>query len=145
MSEGVETVLNLLAIPAPRRRRIHSIMDLESLVQEGLPGRALIALQTALEIPVARFVEIVGISARSFSNLGKNRNLDLVVSDRLARIARIAAKCEEVFGSREKAVHWLHEPLIALGGKTPFERMLTETGAARVEDILVSIEHGVYV
>lgn len=145
MSATVNTMLELLAIPPAQRRKMQSMSDLASLVEEGLPAGSLRALQAALDMPVARFVQVVGISARNFTNLAKKRKLDVVMSDRLARIARIAAKAEEVFGERAKAVRWLHQPLVALAGKTPFEKMTTETGASRVEDVLTAIEHGVYV
>lgn len=145
MIATVSAMLDLLAITAARRRAVQSMSDVASLVEEGLPARSLKTLQTALQAPVPRFAKVVGISTRSFTNLANKRKLDLVVSDRLARIARIAAQAESVFGERARAVRWLHQPLAALGGKTPFEKLATEAGAARVEDILTAIEHGVYV
>jgi uncharacterized protein (DUF2384 family) len=36
----------------------------------------------------------------------------------------------------------VHEPLIALGGRTPLEFMSTEEGAKEVEAILGRIEYG---
>ncbi|HSF48288.1 MAG TPA: MbcA/ParS/Xre antitoxin family protein [Burkholderiales bacterium] len=67
-----------------------------------------------------------------------------MLSDRVVRIAKISAQAEQVFGERARAVRWLYQPLTALGGKTPFEMIATEAGAARVEDVLTAIEHGVY-
>ena len=145
MAATINAMLDLLAIPTARRRNVQSISDLASLVEEGLPARSLKTLQAALETPVPRFVQVVGISARSFTNLANKRKLELGVSDRLARIARIAAQAEQVFGERAKAVRWLQQPLTVFGGKTPFDKIATEAGAARVEDVLTAIEHGVYV
>lgn len=145
MSPDVDAVLDLLAIAAPRRRKIQSIADLEALIEQGLPGKSLTAVRHALETPVGRFVEVLGISPRSFSNMESNQRLSVVVSDRLARIARVTARSEAVFGDRAKAIRWMQTPCVALGGRTPFEKMITESGAARVEDVLAGIEHGVYV
>ena len=60
------------------------------------------------------------------------------------RLAHIAARAEEVFGSHEKASLWLNEPNHALGLNAPLLLLDTDEGAKRVEDVLIRIEHGVF-
>ena len=68
----------------------------------------------------------------------------LLDSDWVNRLARIAAQAEEVFGSMEKASHWLRESNTALGGVTPISLLDTDLGTRQVENVLGRIEHGVY-
>ena len=65
------------------------------------------------------------------------------VSDRLVRMAHIAALAQDVLGQREKAGRWLQKPNRVLGGSTPLEHLDTELGARQVEQILGRIAHGV--
>ena len=45
-----------------------------------------------------------------------------------------------VFGDPGKARDWLNHPRVQLGGRTPMEMLVTETGARRVEELLTQIE-----
>ena len=64
-------------------------------------------------------------------------------SDRLYRMARIAARATEVFGDTEKAALWLHRSNRALGGHPPLGLVRTDLGSRQVEQVLGRIEHGV--
>ncbi|MCB1545117.1 MAG: DUF2384 domain-containing protein [Methylobacteriaceae bacterium] len=65
-------------------------------------------------------------------------------SDRAVRLARIADHAERVFGDSDKAGRWLRKPVPALHGRTPVELLQTETGARKVEDELIRIDHGIF-
>jgi len=65
-------------------------------------------------------------------------------SARLVRLMRVARLAEEVLGSREKAIGWLHDPNRALGNDTPLSQLDTARGARRVEALLGRLAHGVY-
>jgi putative toxin-antitoxin system antitoxin component (TIGR02293 family) len=56
----------------------------------------------------------------------------------------ILARATEVFGTREKAMRWLHSSIPSLGGRIPLELVNTLEGIAEVEDTLSAIEHGVW-
>jgi putative toxin-antitoxin system antitoxin component (TIGR02293 family) len=60
-----------------------------------------------------------------------------------ARLMTLSVHAGEVFGNREKALHWLQSPNPSLEGKTPLESAQTEQGYQAVEDILGRIEYGV--
>lgn len=139
-------MLDLLGIPAARRRHTRTVSDLEVIILEGVPAGALQRVREALGISVGAFAILVGISPRTvIAANGKSTRLDPLVSDRLARIAKIMARAEEVFGSAEKARHWMGKPVQALGGRRPFDKLTTDPGSVQVEDVLAAIEHGVYV
>lgn len=145
MATSVDFMMKLLAVSAAQRKTLRTPADFEPLVEAGLSSQALTRLREATALPVSRLVPVLGVSERSFSNLARRPRLDALTSDRLLRIALTAGRAAEVFGSQEKATEWLKTPLAALAGKTPFDKLATETGAARVEEILLAIEHGVYV
>lgn len=44
-----------------------------------------------------------------------------------------------VFGNKRDANNWFHKPKRELGGKTPYEVLVTERGRGRVERILDNI------
>lgn len=60
-------------------------------------------------------------------------NLDIVGVLRQAR---------EVWESQAAAEQWLHSPVRALGGSTPFELLDTPEGRRRVSAVLLTIEAG---
>lgn len=113
-------------------------------VRAGLPFAALEAVVTRFEIPQHALLRVLHMPARTFARRKKERRLRPDESDRLLRLARVAARAEEVLGSRENAAGWLREPIIALGGASPLDSMDTDLGALEVEYTLGRIEHGVY-
>jgi putative toxin-antitoxin system antitoxin component (TIGR02293 family) len=67
-----------------------------------------------------------------------------MVSDRLFRVARIAARAEEVFESETAAREWLKRPNRALSGTAPIDLLDTDAGSIQVSDLLGRIEYGVF-
>lgn len=59
--------------------------------------------------------------------------------------AEIVAKATELFGTREEAVAWLDRPAMALDQKSPASLLRTATGRRTVGNLLIQLEHGVYV
>jgi putative toxin-antitoxin system antitoxin component (TIGR02293 family) len=88
--------------------------------------------------------ELIDISEGAISRRRQGRRLTKSESDRLYRVARVAALAEDVFGSPAAAESWLKEPNPALGHVTPLSLMNTDQGTQTVTDILGRIEHGVY-
>jgi putative toxin-antitoxin system antitoxin component (TIGR02293 family) len=66
-----------------------------------------------------------------------------VESDRLVRLARVAAHAVKVFGSEEKAATWLHRPNRSLNNQPPLRLLRTDLGANQVDETLSRMEHGV--
>lgn len=113
-------------------------------VRAGLPYAALEAVATRFEIPTEALVRVLHIPPRTLARRKKERRLRPDESDRLLRLARVAARAEEVLGTPENAAGWLRDPIIALGDTSPLDNLDTELGTEEVEQILGRIEHGIY-
>lgn len=118
--------------------------DLERLVNVGLPAAVVRHLAESTGTSLRLLQEITHIDRSTFSRRLKQRALLKVSeSDRVARVARIAALAVEALG-RNDGLQWLRESNAALGGRIPFELLGTDAGARQVEQIIGRIEHGVF-
>jgi len=117
--------------------------QLRALVRAGLPYASLAAVATAFELPPLDAVSILRIPRRTLARRKKEKRLSAEESDRLVRLARIAALAEEVLGSRDAAGRWLAAPNRALGGRMPLSELDTDPGAEEVESVLLRLAHGI--
>jgi putative toxin-antitoxin system antitoxin component (TIGR02293 family) len=122
--------------------RVGSVHDLADRSRAGLPYDALESLQERFGLAREEMASTLRVPLRTLARRKQAQRLSPGESDRLVRLARIAAHAAEVLGSDEKAGHWLHRPNRALGGETPLELVDTEIGAREVEAVLGRIEHG---
>lgn len=110
-----------------------------------MPLRSVEALKESIAISDSQLAQLLGISEKTLSRArAANGRLDAVASDRLFRVARIAALAIEVLETAEAALHWLKRPQVGLGGRTPLAMLTTDPGRDQVEKLLLRIEHGVY-
>lgn len=126
------------------RRRVPTIEELREQLRAGLPYASLEAVASGFDIARQDISVLLHLPARTLARRKKERRLRPDESDRLFRVSRIATLAEEVLGSREKAIRWLHRSNKALGDQTPLRRLDTDLGARQVEDLLLRIAHGVY-
>jgi putative toxin-antitoxin system antitoxin component (TIGR02293 family) len=110
----------------------------------GFPYATLEALAARFGIPQESLVRVLHLPPRTLARRKKARRLSAAESDRLLRLARVAARAEDVFGSQERAGAWLRGTVRALGSVRPVDLLDTDLGAQQVERILGRIEHGVY-
>jgi putative toxin-antitoxin system antitoxin component (TIGR02293 family) len=68
--------------------------------------------------------------------------LSIEETDRLARMARIQALAEDMFGDAARAKRWLREELGILDCKHPLEVARTEAGARLIEQLLAKLDWG---
>lgn len=113
-------------------------------VRAGLPYAALEAVATRFDIPQDVLVRVLRIPHRTLARRKKEKRLRSDESDRLLRLARIAARAEDVLGTAEKAGRWLQKPNRDLGGLIPVEELDTDIGTRHVDEILGRIEHGLF-
>lgn len=125
-------------------RKISSLEDLRQALKEGLPYGSLEAVAKKFAIARGELSAALHLPPRTIARRKKAATLLADESDRLFRLARIAAETARILGSEEKAARWLHETNRALGNETPLSLLDTEIGARRVEDLLGRIEHGVF-
>lgn len=128
------------------RRSVSSELQLARMVREGLPSQALDHVLAELTPGTATQAEVYGVvgSARTLQRKRTaGTRLSPDESDRLARLARILARAEDVLGAADKARRWLGRSNFALGGVKPLVLLDSDAGALVVEQLLGHIEHGI--
>ena len=97
--------------------------------------------------PKELFIQYLGMS-RSTVNRRERQSkprLNPIESDKLVRYAYLLGQVTRLMeGDEEVAREWLDSPSEALGGHTPLECATTEVGARRVEDLITSLEYGMF-
>ncbi len=126
------------------RTRLADYAAVIDRTRTGLPYGALEALARRYRIELPLVARVVGLPARTHARRKKERQLSAAESDRLLRLARVAAEAESVLGAPDKAGQWLQKPNRALRGAAPLALLDTDLGAEQVVTVLGRIEHGVY-
>ena len=101
-------------------------MELRQRIKRGLPYRSLESVRERLRLSVPEAASVLHMPPRTLARRRQTRRLDGHESDRLYRIARVAAQAFAVFSTEELPIHLLD----------------TDVGARQIEDILGRIEHG---
>ncbi|GAC1469887.1 MAG: DUF2384 domain-containing protein [Gemmatimonadaceae bacterium] len=122
---------------------VPSSTELRERIKRGLPYRSLESVRERLQLSVPEAVSVLHMPARTLARRRQTRRLGADESDRLYRIARVAAHAFAVFGAEDKAATWLRRPNRALNGELPIDLLDTDVGVRQIEDILGRIEHGV--
>jgi putative toxin-antitoxin system antitoxin component (TIGR02293 family) len=116
---------------------------MDQLIRKGIPLRSCNRLNKALNLSDEELAHALGVSARTLSIKGGSTNrLPFVASDRIYRLTRMLVLAIDLIEDEEAAAEWLRQPQIGLGGRSPFDVMLTELGYREVEDLLGRIGHG---
>ncbi|HYN09866.1 MAG TPA: antitoxin Xre/MbcA/ParS toxin-binding domain-containing protein [Vicinamibacterales bacterium] len=117
--------------------------ELRARIRRGLPYRSLESVRARLGLSVPEAASVLHMPPRTLARRRHTRKLDADESDRLYRLARVAAQAFAAFGTEEKAATWLRRPNRALNGELPIQVLDTDVGSRQVEDLLGRIEHGV--
>ena len=117
--------------------------QLRERIKRGLPFRSLESVQVRLRLTVPETASVLHMPPRTLARRRQSRKLDADESDRLYRVARVAAQAFAVFGTEDKAAAWLGRANRALNGEVPVRLLDTDVGARLVEDVLGRIEDGV--
>lgn len=136
-------IYETLGGPSVLREDASGLTELGERVRRGLPYAALEAVMARLGLSREQVSEALHLPERTLARRKKERRLHPDESDRLFRLARIAAQASDVLGSTEKAARWLQRPNRALGGRVPLALLDTDAGTREVEEVLGRIEHGV--
>src|SRR5438132_8759545 len=116
-----------------RQTTFEAIID---KARTGFPYATLEALATRFEIPRETLVRVLHLPPRTLARRKKAHRLSADESDRLLRLARVAARADDVFGSQERAGAWLRGTVRAPGSGRPLDLLDTDLGAQQVERIL---------
>jgi putative toxin-antitoxin system antitoxin component (TIGR02293 family) len=113
-------------------------------VESGLPYGSLDALIARFGLARADVADATRIPLRTLARRKQERKLRPDESDRLVRLARVAADAARVLGNEQKAGSWLRGSNVALGGERPIDLLRSDLGSRQVEDVLGRIEFGVH-
>jgi len=127
-----------LGVPPP------TLDQMRSLLEEGLPFATLETVREALALSRSEVLSVLAITDRTLIRRKKEHRLQASESDRLFRLARVAAVALDVLEDVEKARRWMHKPNRALGGEVPLRLLSTDIGACQVEELLHRIDHGLF-
>lgn len=140
---SLSRLMDYLGGRAVIRKTIRSRLDLVPLVRAGLPYAALEAVGSRLHVTPETAATALLLPARTLARRKADGKLDAYESERVVRLADVAARAAEVLGE-DNIARWLMEHNQALGGATPMEMLDTDLGCEAVKDILGRIEHGVF-
>jgi putative toxin-antitoxin system antitoxin component (TIGR02293 family) len=122
-----------------------SIDDSVEVVRRGLSIESFKRVASYYQLSDAQMSKVIGTSVRTIVRLQKeDKPLNATWSDRLYRLARVAAQAQDVFESAETATSWLKRPNRGLNGHAPVDLLDTDAGTEQVVELLDRIEYGVY-
>jgi len=124
-------------------RTLPNPAELRDRVRTGLPYQALESIRERLGLSLPEAAILLHVPLRTLARRRHDRKLDAGESDRLYRLARIAAHALAALGTEAKAAAWLRRPNRALNGEPPLGLLDTDLGARQIEDVLGRLEHGV--
>lgn len=141
---ATEYVIEALGGPKVfKGRAAPTATELRERVRTGLPYLSLESIRERLNLTLPEAAVVLHVPLRTLARRRHGRRLAADESDRLYRLARIAAQAVGVFGTDERAASWLRRPNRALNGEMPLALLDTDLGARQIEDVLGRIEHGV--
>lgn len=136
--EQIASVMALIPVP-------HSFAELDELVADGLPKRALKASVDRICITREERKSLLHRIIPEATFKRRRNKLTAEESERAERLARVFASAEYVWNSDDDARAFLHAPHPMLQGRTPLDVAMTELGARRVEELLWKLFYGIAV
>lgn len=117
-------------------------------VRAGIPMAAGKKLANHLGVdPKVLFIYYLGMSRSTMIRREKQPTprFNPDESDKLVRYAHLLSQATRLMESDEEAAQeWLNSPSPALDGQTPLACAITGVGARRVEDLITSLEYGMF-
>jgi putative toxin-antitoxin system antitoxin component (TIGR02293 family) len=128
---------------AALRHDVRSGRDLVEAIRAGFDASLLAAAGDYFEVPAARIRAITRVPDTTAHRLVKRHALlDSSASERLWRLADVAAMAEDVFEDETAAKQWLRSPNQTFLGAAPIDYLDTELGAKAVRQVLNAIATG---
>lgn len=112
-------------------------------MRTGFPPGWVKAVRNAFHLSNSQLEALLSSSVSTLERRQRqHRPLDLVGSERLARVAAVAVRAAAIFGSQAAAQRWMVTPNRALGEQIPISLCATEIGGTQVHRVLAALEHG---
>jgi putative toxin-antitoxin system antitoxin component (TIGR02293 family) len=113
------------------------------IARHGVEVGALKALQATLDMPALESYQLIAIDKSHFSRLqAAGRPLNEAQSAKMLRAMELTALANEVFASQADASTWLKRAHPLFNGESPLDYAVSEFGASKVRDCLVSLKYG---
>lgn len=113
-------------------------------IERGLPGSTLRQIVAVIGLSQKAIMEALGFAPRTVALRASRRQaFSATESERLFRVIRMRKLAREVFSTDEAVAQWMTAPDSTLGGRSPLEMLATDLGAAKVENLLLAMIHGV--
>lgn len=114
-------------------------------IHSGFPFRTLQSFSSESGMSISEIATAIEVPERTLARRKVGGRFSSGESERLLRLSNVFEKAVALFeGNIEEAAVWLRSPKKALDGKTPLAYARTEIGARQVEDLIGSLEHGVF-
>ena len=125
-------------------RTVNNMRELDSIVREGMPKRALDRLLVFLAAPSRGKDLSVQLRNKIVPRATYQRvdRFNQQVGETTERLARLYALALSVFEDGTAATRFLMNPHPELDDRTPFDVALTEIGGREVEDVIERGLHG---
>ena len=137
MVNELNAVLRQLGGASVLGRRVRTDVDLQSAIRAGFPQPVVEKVMHAMGLNLTELARSLDLSPRSLHRRRSQERLARHESDKLYRLARIAALAKHSLGDEDAALRWMRRANRALGGQAPIECVDTEPGARAVENVLV--------
>jgi putative toxin-antitoxin system antitoxin component (TIGR02293 family) len=122
---------------------IASEVDLVDRLEKGLPAGVVQALRTRAGLSDEEIYQLIAPRRTLNRREAERQVLSRDEADRVVRVARIAARAQQVFSAKPVyALEWLRTAQRALGDRTPIQLLVSDAGARAVEELLIGIEYG---
>lgn len=140
MSINAQAVARIMGGERTIGRSIRTVSDLRHAVEDGLPVPALDAAVRHVSTNDRDAAELKYRIVPK-TTLHRRRKLSSEESQRLERLARMAALAEQVWEDDALAHEFLISAQPQLGGERPVDLARSDLGTREVEDLLMAIEY----
>ncbi len=137
-------VESLLGGSAVLGNHINTDMDLYKLSKQGIPKLALVNFVQNIGTSMRAMAKILHVTERTLQRKNDNDLLNENLSEHIIQIAEVYIRGNQVFGSNEDFVSWMHAPNTALDKQEPNGLLSSRFGAQLILNELGRIEHGIY-
>jgi putative toxin-antitoxin system antitoxin component (TIGR02293 family) len=144
MSVSAKEIAKVLGGRRVLGRTVHNMRELDAIVREGVPKRALDTFIASLTATSRGADLTVSLRNKIVPRATYQRvdRFNLQVGETTERLARLYALALSVFENRAAAARFLMNPHPELDDRTPFDVALTEIGGREVEEVIERGLHG---
>lgn len=121
-------------------------LTLSRRIKEGMMPQTWTGLLAECVLTDEEWAGILDVSTKSLQRYRQDEKiLGARITSNIVKMTEINILGIELFGSKARFKKWLHAPAFALGGAMPIDLLSDAYGKELVIDLLVRLEHGIFV